>query len=88
MVGRFRKILAQFLFESLMLSLLGGFFGLILGYLAAFFVSIATPFAPYISWQILLITLATSVVVGVIFGIYPALKAARKDPIESLKHYR
>lgn len=83
-----RNILTQFLFEALILSLLGGFFGLILGYIFAFFVSIVTPFAPYISWQILLITFLTSLLVGMIFGIYPALKAARKNPIESLKHYR
>lgn len=83
-----QNILAQFLFESLILSILGGIFGLILGYIAAFFVSIVTPFAPFISWQILAVTFATSILVGVIFGIYPALKAASKNPIESLKHYR
>lgn len=83
-----QNILAQFLFEALILSMLGGFFGLILGYVLAFFVSIATPFAPYISLEILLVTFITSVIVGVIFGIYPAIKAAAKNPIESLKHYR
>ena len=83
-----QNILLQFLFEALILSLLGGFMGLILGYILAFFVSIVTPFAPYISWQILLVTFGTALLVGVIFGIYPALKAASKNPIESLKHYR
>ena len=83
-----RNILAQFMFEALILSMLGGLFGLVLGYVFAFFVSIATPFAPYISWQILVVTFVTSLAVGVIFGIYPALKAASKNPIESLKHYR
>lgn len=83
-----QNILLQFLFEALILSLLGGFMGLILGYVLAFFVSIVTPFAPYISLQILLVTFGTALLVGVIFGIYPALKAASKNPIESLKHYR
>ena len=83
-----QNILIQFLFEALILTLLGGIMGIILGYVLAFFVSIATPFAPYISWQILGITLLTTVVTGVIFGIYPALKAASKNPIESLKDYR
>jgi ABC-type antimicrobial peptide transport system permease subunit len=83
-----QNILLQFLFEALILSLLGGFMGLILGYILAFFVSIVTPFAPFISWQILLVTFGTALLVGVIFGIYPALKAASKNPIESLKHYR
>jgi ABC-type antimicrobial peptide transport system permease subunit len=83
-----RNILMQFLFEALILSILGGIFGLILGYVFAFLISVITPFAPYISWEILALTLLTTLAVGIIFGIYPALKAASKDPIESLKHYR
>ncbi len=82
------NILMQFMFEALILCVLGGFMGIVLGYIFAFLVSIITPFTPYISWQILVITLATTVAVGIIFGIYPALKAASKNPIESLKHYR
>lgn len=83
-----RNILMQFMFESLLLSIMGGVLGIILGYLFAFLVSVITPFTPYISWQILVITFLVSLVVGIIFGIYPALKAASKNPIESLKHYR
>lgn len=83
-----RNILMQFLFEALILSILGGIFGLILGYVLSFLLSIITPFAPYISWEILAITFLTTLVIGIIFGIYPALKAATKNPIESLKHYR
>ena len=83
-----RNILMQFLFEALILSILGGIFGLIFGYILAFIVSIFTPFAPFISWEIIAITFLTTVAVGIIFGIYPALKAASKNPIDSLKHYR
>lgn len=83
-----RNILIQFLFEALILSILGGIFGLVLGYIIAFLISVVTPFAPFISWQILAITFLTTLVVGIIFGIYPALKAASKNPIDSLKHYR
>ena len=83
-----RNILMQFLFEALILSILGGIFGLILGYILAFILSTFTPFAPYISWEILAITLLTTLVIGIIFGIYPALKAATKNPIDSLKHYQ
>lgn len=82
------NILMQFILESLILSSLGGIMGVILGYTLAFFVSVATPFAPFISWQIIIVTFITTLAVGVIFGIYPALKAAAKNPIESLKHYR
>ena len=83
-----RNILMQFIFEALILSCLGGIFGLVLGYLLAFLLSIITPFAPFISWQILAVTFLTTLCVGIIFGIYPALKAASKNPIDSLKHYR
>jgi len=83
-----RNILMQFLLEALILSLLGGIFGLVLGYLLAFVLSAFTPFAPYISWEIILVTFLTALIVGIIFGIYPALKAAAKNPIDSLKHYR
>lgn len=82
------NILLQFLFESLILSILGSIMGFALGYVIAFLISLITPFAPHISWQILGITGAVSVVVGIIFGIYPAIKAASKDPITSLKFYR
>lgn len=83
-----RNILMQFLFESLILSILGGIFGLILGYVLAFILSTFTPFAPYISIGIVVITFLTTIIIGIIFGIYPALKAASKNPIDSLKHYR
>ena len=83
-----RNILMQFLFEALILSIIGGIFGLVLGYVLAFLLSVITPFAPFISWEIIAITFLTTLVIGVIFGIYPALKAASKNPIESLKHYR
>ncbi len=82
------NILLQFLFESIILSVMGGILGFALGYIGAFIISLITPFAPHISWQILGITGAVSLIVGVLFGIYPAIKAACKDPIASLKFYR
>ena len=82
------NILLQFLFESIILSVMGGILGFALGYIGAFIISLITPFAPHISWQILAITGAVSLIVGVLFGIYPAIKAACKDPIASLKFYR
>lgn len=82
------NILLQFLFESIILSFIGGIMGIALGYAIAFAISLITPFAPHISWSILGITCLTSLIVGVIFGVYPAAKAATKDPITSLKVYR
>ena len=82
------NILLQFLFESIILSFIGGIMGIALGYATAFAISLITPFAPHISWSILGITCLTSLIVGIIFGVYPAAKAATKDPITSLTVYR
>jgi ABC-type antimicrobial peptide transport system permease subunit len=79
------NIFLQFLFESSILCILGGIGGLILGYIFAFLVSIVTPFKPYIDVEICLIAFLISIVVGTIFGLYPAFKAARRSPIDSLK---
>lgn len=82
-----RHILFQFLTESMIISLGGGLFGYLIGYAFSFGVSMFLPFSPIISWQIALLVCGLSTVVGVIFGIYPAFRAARKDPIVSLRQY-
>lgn len=83
-----QNILMQFLLEALLLSFSGGLIGLLLAYFLAFLISSFTPFAPFISWEIILITFLTTLIVGIVFGMYPALKAASKNPIDSLKRYR
>jgi putative ABC transport system permease protein len=81
------NIIWQFITEALIISLIGGILGYGGGYLVAFIISTTLTFSPAFTWQIAVIALATSIIVGCIFGIYPALRAARKDPIESLRHH-
>lgn len=81
------QILLQFLIESLIISSVGGFFGYLLGYSFSFTVSIFLPVLPVISWQIMVLAAGLSIIIGIIFGMYPAIRAARKDPIESLRYY-
>lgn len=77
----------QFLIEALILSLVGGILGYFGGYIIAFAISTILPFNPVITWQIAVTALAMSVGIGGVFGLYPAIRAARKDPIESLRQY-
>lgn len=81
------NIVWQFMVEALMLSLIGGVIGYVGGYILAFAVSTLLPFDPAFTWQIAVASLGMSIVVGITFGLYPAIKAARKDPIESLRQY-
>ena len=81
-----RNILMQFMLEAFILSFIGSVLGLFLGYFLAFLVSLITPFAPYASWEIIVVTVTSTIVVGIVFGTYPALKAASKRPIDSLRH--
>ncbi len=82
------NIIWQFLIEALIISLLGGILGYAAGYVFAFAISTFFTFSPAFTWQIGLCAFILSVGVGTIFGIYPAMRAAQKDPIESLRHYR
>jgi len=78
-------IVAQFLIESLYMGIGGGIAGYILGYLTAFAISTFLTFSPIITWEIAAVALGISVVMGVTFGLYPAFRASRKDPIDSLR---
>lgn len=77
----------QFMIESLAISIIGGIFGYIGGYILAFSVSGLLTFDPVINWQIAAAALLISIAMGILFGLYPAIRAARKDPIESLNRH-
>ena len=81
-----REIRLQFLTEAVFLSLSGGIIGTVLGLGIPLSVRLLTPYKLPVPWQAAVIALATSVIVGVVFGTVPANGAARLDPVDTLKY--
>jgi len=79
------NILTQFLIEAIVLSLAGGVVGLILGQIAAFFLAIIGDWVFSIQVETVLMALGFSLVVGVLFGVWPARTAAKLEPIDALR---
>lgn len=79
-------ILAQFLIESILISVTGGLIGVVLGVGSALVVNIVAHFPIYIQpWSVLL-SFFVCTVTGIFFGWYPAKKAAQLDPIEAIRY--
>jgi putative ABC transport system permease protein len=82
-----RQIMGQFLVESATISFVGGLIGVIVSVLCNYLIRIVTNLGPVVTWQIILLAIGVALAVGVFFGVTPALKAARKKPIEALREY-
>jgi len=81
-----KDISLQFLSESVMLTFLGGFIGIILGCILAFVVTQFSGIATQISIPSILLAFGVSAAIGIIFGYYPARRAASLNPIEALRY--
>ena len=79
-------IINQFLIEAAIIGLLGGIFGYGLGIVGVYLVSLYLPLTPYIYWQTAILSIGLSLIIGVISGVYPAARATKRDPIESLRY--
>ena len=81
-----RDILLQFLFEAVLLSLMGGFIGIVLGIGLTSSISYFTGWPTPVSFYAILIAFVFSTGVGIFFGLYPARKASRMNPIDALRY--
>ncbi|MDD2279961.1 MAG: FtsX-like permease family protein, partial [Bacteroidales bacterium] len=79
-------IIAQFLSEAVLISVSGGFIGILLGILLSFLINHFADILTIISPLSVFVAFGVSAAVGVIFGLSPAKRAAEKDPIESLRY--
>lgn len=81
-----RDILRQFLVEAVTLCTVGGGVGILTGLLMAKIIEALTPFPADVRFVVVILGLAASTLIGLFFGIYPAIRAAKLNPIESLRY--
>ena len=79
------QIINQFLIESTIIGLTGGVIGYGLGVGIAFLIGVYLPFLPMIEWQVAVLSIGVATGTGILFGLYPAIRAAKKDPITALR---
>jgi len=89
--ARNSSIIAQFLVESVFITFIGGIFGILFGILVAYLASLVinrlgTTWQFIITWQSVVLGTGVTILIGLIFGIYPARKAARVSPMEALRY--
>lgn len=81
-----RDILTQFLVEAVVMSLIGGIIGIILGISGAFLIAIIANIPFVVSVPAVILAVGVSTLVGIVFGIYPARRAAKLSPIDALRY--
>lgn len=84
--GKQRNIRQQFLFEAMIISLMGAFFGVVLGVLIGNIASLLMGTSFVVPWNWMFIGILICSIVGLLAGLYPALKASRLNPIEALRY--
>jgi putative ABC transport system permease protein len=81
-----RDIAMQFVIESITLTTIGGIIGIALGFMSAYLVAAFSPLPYRIALWSIIVALLIALIVGLFFGVYPARKAAKLDPVEALRY--
>ena len=81
-----KQVLTQFLIESMTLTLIGGIVGIVIGWGTSALISFFAGWPSLISWQVVVGGVLFSMIIGIVFGLLPANKAAKLNPIESLRY--
>ena len=83
--ARTKDILVQFLIEAVILTFFGGIIGVAIGYSLALLIGIFIKTSPILSPGVVLVCIFVSTIIGLVFGVYPAKKAAALEPMEALR---
>jgi putative ABC transport system permease protein len=81
-----RDIILQFLTESIIMTGIGGIIGIILGIGAGMMIANIIKIPPTVNYTVVILAFLGSIALGIIFGVYPAKRAADLDPIEALRY--
>ncbi len=84
--ARRRDIIVQFLLETMVLSTIGGMIGIVVGVGLPWLVTALFGIETYVAWWTVVLAFAISCGTGIVFGVYPAQRAAAMSPIEALRH--
>ncbi len=82
----FGNIMMQFMIESMVIGIVGGLIGIVFGCAASYAIASTGKVQTSITWLPILVSFSFAVAIGLFFGIYPARKAAKLDPIEALRY--
>jgi len=80
------NILFQFLIEAVILTVMGGIIGIIVGYIGSLIIGDVIGIPPVLNWGMVVFAFLISVGIGIVFGVIPARKAAKLNPIDALRH--
>ncbi len=81
-----RQIISQFLIETVVLSTVGGFIGIGVGMFIPWLITYFAGMPTIVTVKSIVLSVGISITIGIIFGLYPAVRAANVDPIVALRH--